>query len=368
MTASGSSSPAVGTPPAVGDRHGGSAENADVTLPQDGAGSPATRPHSTPGHAQEPIVEAAGVVCWREVRVARGGPGVLEVLLVHSTRHNEWGWPKGKREVNEPLPVCAVREVAEETGTRVVLGRPLPSTSYVLPDGRRKVVHYWSARPTFSQAPTADLDEIDQTRWVPAEEAQDLLDHHEDAMLLAMVRGYAEVGVLETTPMIILRHARARPRDSWSRADADRPLVAMGKRQSMALVPLLACWQPKYVLCSPWARCRQTLTPLVTATGVKVRTKGGLTEDGARRHPNKPGQHVKSLLLHEESSLMCTHRPVLPRVMAAIAKESSDDVEADLPTQDPYLEPAEALVAHVARHVPGRREPVIVAVERHLPH
>jgi 8-oxo-dGTP diphosphatase len=313
------------------------------------------------------VVEAAGVVCWREVKVARGGPGVLEVLLVHSTRHNEWGWPKGKREIGEPLPVCAVREVAEETGTRVVLGRPLPSTSYLLPDGRKKVVRYWAARPTFNQAPTADLDEIDQTRWVPAEEAFDLLSHPEDAVLLATVRGYAEADVLETSPMVVLRHARSRPRDSWSRADADRPLVAAGKRQAMALVPLLACWEPRYVLCSPWQRCRQTLNPFAAATGVKVRTKGGLTEDGGRRHPGKAKRHVRTLLVHDESSLLCTHRTVLPRVLEALADAGTDDAAADLPKHDPYLEPAEVLVAHVARRLPGRREPLVVAVERHRP-
>jgi len=314
----------------------------------------------------EQTVDAAGVVVWREARPSRGAPPALEVLLVHSARNDEWGWPKGKREAGEPLPVCAVREVAEETGTQVVLGRALPQTTYPIPEGGQKVVHYWTGHVVRNQAPTAGVEEIDEIRWLPAQHAGELLAHPDDAMLLAAVRGYAEAGVLDTTPLIVLRHARSRPRASWSRADADRPLVAVGKRQAVSLVPLLSCWRPKHVLCSPWQRCRQTLAPFVAASGVKVRTKGGFTEDGARRHPQKPTRHVARLLADDQASLVCTHRPVLPRILARLAKACSPEVAGELPAKDPYLDPAELLVAHVARHARGgRTDPVVVAVERH---
>ncbi|HET9658266.1 MAG TPA: NUDIX domain-containing protein, partial [Kineosporiaceae bacterium] len=80
------------------------------------------------------MVRAAGVICWRparERRRDRGSTGTdgthrpdpdLEVLLVHRPRYDDWSWPKGKLEPGESLPECAVRETAEETGARVVLG------------------------------------------------------------------------------------------------------------------------------------------------------------------------------------------------------------------------------------------------------
>ena len=91
------------------------------------AGAPAT-----PG----PItVTAAGALCWR-VRNHK-----LQVLLIHRPRYKDWSWPKGKLDPGETLPECAVREVEEETGARVELGRPLPTVTYVLPDGRTKHVY-----------------------------------------------------------------------------------------------------------------------------------------------------------------------------------------------------------------------------------
>ena len=77
-----------------------------------------------------------------------GGPGLRapEVALVHRRRYDDWSLPKGKSLPGEHVLLTAVREVAEETGIRVVLGRRLPSTHYAR-GGGPKVVDYWAARP-----------------------------------------------------------------------------------------------------------------------------------------------------------------------------------------------------------------------------
>src|SRR6185312_1207066 len=75
------------------------------------------------------VEHAAGVLCWRRTREG------LQVLLVHRPRYDDWSWPKGKVQDDEPLAVTAVREAAEETGLDVVLGRPLGDVRYRLPDG-----------------------------------------------------------------------------------------------------------------------------------------------------------------------------------------------------------------------------------------
>src|SRR5579875_3629537 len=84
-------------------------------------------------------VPAAGAVVWRK---AAGGP---EVLLVHRRKYDDWSWPKGKREPGEHALLTAVREVAEETSVRPVLGPRLGRTRY-LASGLPKRVDYWSAR------------------------------------------------------------------------------------------------------------------------------------------------------------------------------------------------------------------------------
>src|SRR5690625_7244597 len=87
-------------------------------------------------------VLAAGAVVWRVVGRR------LEVLLIHRPRYDDWSWPKGKLDSkDEPLPLCAVREVQEETGVPVLLGAKLPTVRYKLPGGAKKVCHFMAATP-----------------------------------------------------------------------------------------------------------------------------------------------------------------------------------------------------------------------------
>ena len=86
-------------------------------------------------------IRAAGAVVWRP---GTDGP---EVVLVHRSRYDDWSLPKGKALAGEHVLLTAVREVEEETGIRVVLGRRLPSTHYQMHGNRPKTVDYWAAKP-----------------------------------------------------------------------------------------------------------------------------------------------------------------------------------------------------------------------------
>jgi 8-oxo-dGTP pyrophosphatase MutT (NUDIX family) len=309
--------------------------------------------------APDPVI-GAGVICWRRARRS-GGP---EVLLVHRPRHDDWSWPKGKIEPGETLPECAVRETAEETGARVVLGLPLSTVEYSLPEARTKRVGYWASRSLGSGPPTASVAEVDQVSWLPLGQARERLSHCSDLAPLDAFLTASRQGLLDVWPVVVVRHATSRPRDAWARADADRPLVASGRRQALALAPLLGCWQPEYVLTSPWRRCLETLGPYVAASGARVRVKGGLSEDGFRRDPAKAGKHLSRLLGRNRAGLLCTHRPVLGSVLEVL-RAAADPGPAELiPDRDPFLAPGEALVAHT---VPGPHGPRVVAVERHVP-
>ena len=128
---------------------------------------------ATPARSELNVVRAAGGI------VRRGS----DVLLVHRPRYDDWTFPKGKAEENEPDEECAVREVHEETGLRCALEDELPSTHYVDARGRPKRVRWWRMRPLEDDGFTPN-DEVDELRWLAPDAAADLLTYERDRTLL----------------------------------------------------------------------------------------------------------------------------------------------------------------------------------------
>ena len=323
-----------------------------------------TQPADRAEPAETAVVAAAGVVCWR-----KSGDGV-EVLLVHRPAYDDWSFPKGKLHEGELLPQCALRELAEETGVEAVLGRPLPGTRYRLPTGELKQVSYWTGRACRTGRPTATATEVDLTRWVGSDQARELLTSPLDRAPLDSLAGWARRGELETTPVLIVRHSAARPRDAWPRPDAERPLVAAGRRQANAVGALLRCWRPEYLLSSPWLRCLETMAPYAGPAGLRVRTKGGLSESGYRRNPDRARRYLDRLIQRGRPAALCTHRPVLVGLLPALARaqrpqtatQGAPEPASELAPQR-GLAPGEILVAHV---VHGPAGAAVVATERFL--
>ncbi|ACU86345.1 Hydrolase MutT1 [Brachybacterium faecium] len=303
-----------------------------------------------------PPVLAAGALAWREK-----GEGV-QVLLVHRPRYDDWSIPKGKLDKGETFPAAAVREVAEETGYRVRLQRPLPASVYLLPDGRTKIVQYWSATVRAKVAPGPEnRGEVDQARWVPLEEAEALVARQTDQVPLGALRRYLQEGELDTVPIIIQRHGAALSRSKWRKGEKSRPLNGKGKKQARALPPLLDAFDPASVLSSPWERCRATVEPLATMQGLKVRTKSELTEAGHAENPPRTAAVIARVLAEARPTVVCTHRPVLPTVIDAVRAVARQGAALELPREDPFLAAGEALLLHTTA------EGTVVAIERHLP-
>jgi 8-oxo-dGTP diphosphatase len=304
--------------------------------------------------------QAAGVLCWRQ---ARDG---LEVLLVHRPRYDDWSWPKGKARSGEPLPRTAVREAAEESGLLVRLGRPLGQVRYRLPGGRPKEVTYWAAVPAGADHDAGDPTaggEVDGVAWLPVPEARALLTRATDAAPLDLLEKYEAAGELDTVPVLVVRHGTSRPRNSWSHADADRPLRQAGRRQARELVPLLTCWCPQRVVSSPWRRCIETVAPFAESASLRVVTKNSLSEVGAGQSPKRAMRQVQRLLDLHQPAVLCTHRPVLADVFTVLRGAAPPDVAAEVPSGDPFLAPGEVLVAHVL----AAEQPRVVSVEQHQP-
>jgi 8-oxo-dGTP pyrophosphatase MutT (NUDIX family)/phosphohistidine phosphatase SixA len=216
-------------------------------------------PSNKPGSR---LIRAAGGVAWRP-----GPDGRPQVLLVHRRKYDDWSLPKGKIEPGEPLPVTAVREVLEEGGARLALGRRLASVRYNV-GGRPKRVHYWAARVLSIDSRAIPNAEVDQVAWLPADRAVEKVSYRHDHGVLADFAARPP----QTFPLILLRHAKALPKGGWKRADADRPLDDSGRYAAKALADLLTCFSPSFqLITSPAVRCAETLRPLSELTGDPVR-------------------------------------------------------------------------------------------------
>jgi predicted NUDIX family NTP pyrophosphohydrolase len=122
--------------------------------------------------------QAAGTLLYRE------GPKGLEVLLIHSSgnynRHKPWSIPKGELDPGEELEAAARRETLEETG--VIAGEltPLGSMQYTK---SKKTIHAFAGPAPADAEPRCASWEVDQSRFVPMDEARELL-HPEQRVFL----------------------------------------------------------------------------------------------------------------------------------------------------------------------------------------
>ncbi|GAA2370646.1 NUDIX hydrolase [Nonomuraea africana] len=228
----------------------------------------------------EPI-RAAGAVVWRGD----------EVALVHRPKYDDWTFPKGKLKPGEHVIAAALREVREETGLTVHLGRALPAVHY-LRKGRLKRVDYWIAHVVsgaFVPGP-----EVDDLVWLTRDAARARLTYEWDASLLTAPPP-------RTTPLLLVRHGSAGSRDEWEGDDDLRPLDADGLAQARTLATVLPAYRPAALLSSPSKRCVQTLP------GAGLRLDPLLSEQGYDQA--KSAELVRGL---EGPAAVCSHGKVLP--------------------------------------------------------
>ena len=301
-------------------------------------------------------IYAAGVVCWREQ------DGKLELALVHREVYKDWGFPKGKLDPGEQLPQTAVREVKEEAGFKVRLGRKLGVIKYKVGDGLDKEVHYWASKVTakaIAKQKFLPNQEIAKVEWVTAKKALTLLSYEHDRNLLEQVIQLHKTNELETRALIILRHAKATLRSEWKGEEAKRPLLAEGKVQAKALVPLIAAYGPRRLITSPWTRCHETVAPYAEARKQKLIERHQLTELGNQKRPARTQDVVNDLLGTSKSGLLCSHRPALPSILAPFAAMASKDLRKEIEAGS-TLSPAEFLVLRITLSA----KPKVVGVER----
>lgn len=256
----------------------------------------------------ESEIRAAGAVLWRP---GAGGP---EVALVHRSRYDDWSLPKGKALPGEHVLLTAVREVAEETGIRVILGRRLPSTHYQQHGNRPKTVDYWAARAADGPQPGfVPNDEVDAVSWLAIPAARERLSYPHDAAVLDEFAA----GPPETDPLILVRHASAGSKQEWRAAahddDLKRPLDAAGQQQTLELASLLRCYGTARVLSSTAERCVATVQPYADLTRQPVQPDPAFTVGLARAADTR--RRVDEVLGAGLPAVICGHRENLSLIL-----------------------------------------------------
>ena len=336
--------------------------------------------------SRRPPVLAAGALVWRLKN------DKLQVLVVHRPRYDDWSFPKGKAEPGESMVLTAIREVAEETGRQIVLGRYLGKARRRLVSGRKKRTLYWAAQVLPEAGPgeglraavkPASKREIDKVRWWKVKKAARKLTHADDKRLLARLVDWYESGQLQVRSLVLVRHAKAVSRATWGygiNSELTRPLV-MGRGQAQArdVAALLSAYGVGQLVSSPWRRCVDTLAPYAHGCGLDLHTDEAFTEVSALTAPELMQASFRDLLergsaldgppepeavgpqgrepglaLAEQPEpsyplALCVHRPCLPLLFETLREYMGPELTTKLPDSDPWLRPGQAVVVHLRR-------------------
>jgi 8-oxo-dGTP pyrophosphatase MutT (NUDIX family) len=259
---------------------------------------------------EAPLIPAAGGALWRS-----GDDGTLETALVHRPKYDDWSLPKGKLDAGEHPLVAAAREVGEETGLQVAVGRRSVQIRYAHRHGPKRV-DYWLMEAVGGEfVPNAEVDEV---RWLPLSEAADTVTHAHDR---AVIEDLTRTDVPRMPRVLLVRHASAGEREDWDGPDDERPLDRRGREQAATLAAVLPYFAPVRLLSAPPVRCRETLDPLAQALGLSVGELPELGEDAFQADPQAGLDVVARLLADADAAgptVICSQGGAIPSVLLAL--------------------------------------------------
>jgi 8-oxo-(d)GTP phosphatase len=281
----------------------------DSTGPAAGGATPERASEVSTTTDGDRLIAAAGGVLWRP---AGGG---VETAVVHRPKYDDWSLPKGKLDAGEHALVAAAREVTEETGEAVVVGRRSVQTRYLAPQGPKRV-DYWLMRAGGGEfTPNREIDDL---RWVPFDTAADMVTHDHDRAVLDDAR---RDDVPRSPTLLLVRHASAGSRSDWDGDDDLRPLDDKGKRQARSLAEVLPLFGPTAVLSAQRTRCVQTVVPLAERLGMPVEPLPELGEQEFAADPQAGLAAVERLLAPRDApgvTVVCSQGGAIPSVLLAL--------------------------------------------------
>ncbi len=285
-------------------------------------------------------VIAAGAVIWR-----RNDEKEIEVAVVHRPRYDDWSLPKGKLEEGESLIACAYREAEEETGLRFAFGPFVGEVEYPTVDGLKRV-SYWSAKYTPEEKSFTPNNEVDRLEWWSADVALEKLSRDSDMEILAKFLD----SPYDSTPLVLLRHAKALAREEWQGEDEDRPLDNTGQIQAKRIHSIYQVFNVKKIVTSDAVRCYDTIINFSRILGVDPVITKAVSEYVYKKDKTKSLDYIRELAdevgANRHATLLCSHNPVLPRMLGKLLKKSKLKEEA-LPAGK--LNPGDAWVVYLKK-------------------
>src|SRR3989344_6008624 len=119
---------------------------------------------------------SAGAVIYKS-----DGPSIL-IGVIHRKKMNDYCLPKGHQEAGESLQQTLSREVLEEAGWTVAIRGFIKQMMYKVVNNDKKIEYwrnvYWFLAEAEKETTTfADLEEVDELKWVSIESARKLLSY-----------------------------------------------------------------------------------------------------------------------------------------------------------------------------------------------
>ena len=275
------------------------------------------------------MILAAGSVIWRKEK------NEVQVALVHRPRYDDWSLPKGKQDGPESLIACAFRETIEETNLKVSFGPYIGDIEYFVPDGL-KIVHYWSARLSDDSPTFHPNEEVDLLEWHSLEGAVEKVTRDSDREIIEKFVNTP----FDSYPLIMLRHAKALAREEWQGEDEDRPLEQLGQQQARRMLSLYQVYGLTQIHTSDAVRCHDTVEQMAHALKISLTITNKVSEYTWRKNKEKAIDYAKDLIKVNEPVILCSHNPVLPRMMEKLTKK----IDVDYPSNK--LEPGESWILH----------------------
>lgn len=292
--------------------------------------------------------------------------GKPKILVVYRAARADTSLPKGKVDPGETLPETAVREIREETGLGVVLGAPLGTVEYTLPNGREKVVYYWSAEVNDHMLELSRFtpnDEIASLEWLSLGNARKKLSYEHDIDVIDRFAERFKAGNARTFPIIAVRHGKAVDPSAWDGPDSTRPLMQRGTDQAAGIAKGIAAYAPERIISSTAVRCLSTVGPLAELTGIPIKATAAISQDAYEDGESDVPKVVAKRLKRAVGAVLCSHGPVLPRIIAEIADGTKTPTDGAL-RRAASLDTGDFTVLHVSLRHPKSG---LVAVETHSP-
>jgi 8-oxo-dGTP diphosphatase len=119
--------------------------------------------------------------------------------------------------------------------------------------------------------------------------------------------------------LMVVRHADAGDKRSWTGLDRHRPLSATGLRQADGLVVRLEDYPVERILSGPALRCLDTVRPLARDRFLEVEPIAALGVDGGL-------DPLLAMLWDQElrNAVLCTHGETIGRLVNQLVKDGFD--------------------------------------------